>query len=422
MSRIFCITEFGAVSDGALCTDAIQKAIDTCFLQGGGEVTVPAGRYLTGGLRLRSDVTLHLLENAVLVGSIDPEDYCGYIEDTVEPISAEEREAKTPTALPEANGRSAFPFSRWNNAIIRAYRAKNIAVIGERGSEINGRNCFDEVGEEGYRGPHAINMWFCENITLEGYTIRDSANWAHAIQNSSHITCRNVTVLAGHDGFDVRTCDHVLVEDCVFKTGDDCIAGFDNIDVTVRRCYFESACSIFRFGATDMLVEDCEGVAPATYGFRGDLSKEEKRNRADTTEVCRHSCLNVFLYYCDYRAAVRKTPGNILIRNSRFLNPNSVMRLPFGHIWCCNRSLDDITFENCTIDGVSIPITPECPENEPLTLRMKDCRVTPRKGSENIAFLEGKNVRQILLERVDMAGFTDPKIVCEPQAETIVKQ
>lgn len=421
---VFNILSYGAIADGTLCTKQIQRAIDDCFLSGGGEVVIPEGAFLTGGLRLRSNVTLHLLENAVLLGSIDPEDYVGYIEDEIEPIPPEER--KTPVfTINDVPGyvpsRSAIPYSRWNNAIIRAIKAKNISIIGEKGSEINGQNCFDEVGEEDYRGPHAINMWFCENITLTGYTVRDSANWGHAIQNSRHIRATDISVYAGHDGFDVRTCDDVVIENCRFVTGDDCIAGFDNIGVTVRGCYFESACSMLRFGATDMLVENCRGVAPATYGFRGSLSKEEKRQRADTTPACRHSCHNVFLYYCDNRAKIRKTPGNILIRNSSFLNPDSVMRLPFGHKWCCNRSLADITFENCTIEGVRIPIQIQAPAEEPFALRMKDCAVSPREGFENIPFMEGQNVSRVQLNHVTMNGFTSPEILCGSETQIEIK-
>ena len=415
------IVDYGAVADGTLCTAQIQRAIDACFLSGGGEVIVPTGRFLTGGLRLRSNVTLHLMENAILLGSISPEDYTTYIDDEIEPISPAEREAPVSTVKGGTEiCISAYPFSRWNNAIIRAIRAENIAIVGEKGSEINGQNCFDEQGEEHYRGPHAINMWFCENVTLKGYTVRDSANWAHAIQNSQNIKVNDVTVLAGHDGFDVRTCDHVTVEHCTFITGDDCIAGFDNNNVTVRDCYFESACSIFRFGASGMLVENCQSVAPATYGFRGHLSGEEKRARAATTERCRHSCHNVFLYYCDNRAAVRKTPGDILIRNSSFKNPDAVMRLPFGHIWCCNRSLSSITFENCLFDGVSIPITLSCPEEEPLSLRMKDCEIIGREGFEDNPLIKGQNVARIELSHVSVRNLNCPEILCGPETELVI--
>lgn len=405
---VYNILDYGAKTDGTLCTYQIQKAINDCFLNGGGEVVIPCGVFLTGGLRLRSGVTLHLLENAVLKGSTCPEDYIDYVNDPIEPILPDEIDKPVSTVKPNTEvGRSAYPYSRWNNAIIRAIKATNISIIGEKGSQIDGQNCFDEQGEEKYRGPHAINMWFCENITLKGYTVRDSANWAHAIQNSKNIKVDGITVLGGHDGFDVRTCDNILVENSRFLTGDDCIAGFDNIGVIIRDCYFESACSIFRFGATDMLVENCKGVAPATYGFRGSLSYEEKKNRADTTENCRHSCHNVFLYYCDNRAEIRKTPGNIVLRNSTFENPDTVMRLPFGHKWCCNRSLSDITFENCVINGICKPTQLNAPKEEPITLKLVNCVVTPRCGYEAFPFVEGENIREVDLTGTTCSGFLD---------------
>ncbi|MBQ8356531.1 MAG: right-handed parallel beta-helix repeat-containing protein [Clostridia bacterium] len=417
----FHIHDYGAFPDGRLCTKQIQQAIDDCFLNGGGEVVIPEGTYLVGGLRLRSGITLHLLENAVLMGSVCPEDYMDYINDTIEPISQAERESTVSTVVPGARvGSDACPYSRWNNAIIRAIHARDIAIIGERGSEIHGQNCFDELGEEGYRGPHAINMWFCENIFLGGYTIRDSANWAHAIQNSRNITVKAITVLGGHDGFDVRTCDHISIDGCTFKTGDDCIAGFDNFNVTVRNCYFESACSIFRFGGTNVLIENCKGVAPATYGHRYKLSLEEKRARADTTPLCRHNCKNVFLYYCDHRAMIRHTPGNIVISRSEFKNIDAIMRLPFGHQWCCNRSLQNITFEECVFDGICMPMRLECPAEEPLSIQLRSCTVIAREGYEQIAFITGNNIKKIELENVSINNLKNPAIICEPQAETVV--
>ena len=418
---IYNILDFGAKAENAINTKEIQSAIDECFLAGGGEVQIPAGDFYTGGLRLRSNVTLHLLEDAHLIGSIDPEDYVGYINDCVEPIPEDERNAVVDTVVEGASvGRSAIPYSRWNNAIIRAIKAKNIAIIGKRGSVIDGRNCFDEVGEENYRGPHAINMWFCEDVKLEGYTIKDSANWAHAIQNSKNIAVRGITVLAGHDGFDVRTCDNVLVEDSRFLTGDDCIAGFDNIGVTVRNCYFESACSMLRFGGTDVLVENCHGQDPATYGFRGNLTPEQKKSRADTDENCRHTCHNVYLYYCDNRAKIRRTPGNFVFRNCHFDGVKKILNQPFGHIWCCNRALDNVTFEKCVFNNVSEPSTPVCPEGEPMTVTFKDCKITAKAGFEGANLFDGKGMRKIELENVTIEGYTDPTVVCNSECEVEV--
>ena len=411
------ITDFGAEAGGRICTREIQGAIDACFLAGGGEVVIPEGDFYTGGLRLRTGVSLHLLENAHLVGSIDPEDYVGYINDEIEPIPEESRGMMVSTALPECQSRSARPFSRWNNAIIRAINAENIAIIGDEGSVIDGRNCFDEIGEEQYRGPHAINIWFAKNITLQGYTIKDSANWAHAIQNSQNISCKNVTVLGGHDGFDVRTCDNVLVEDCRFLTGDDCIAGFDNIGVTVRNCYFESACSLLRFGGTDVLVENCRGKDPATYGFRGDLTPEQKRNRADTDEKCRHFCLDAYLYYCDLRADIRKTPGNILFRNCNFEGIKAMLNHPYGHVWCRNRPLSDITFDSCVFDGLYDISRTTNPPDERLTIKIKNCTLIARKGSEKLPLLESHNLDKVIFENTKFENFDELTVSSAPECK-----
>src|SRR5689334_12713479 len=60
-SSVLDVTRFGASGDGrTLCTGALQKAIDACGGRGGGVVLIPAGRYLSGALMLRSRVNLHL--------------------------------------------------------------------------------------------------------------------------------------------------------------------------------------------------------------------------------------------------------------------------------------------------------------------------------------------------------------------------
>ena len=80
------ISDFGALSDGTLQTEKIQRAIDECFLSGGGIVIIPCGEYLTGGIRLRSNVTLYLKSGAVLKASRNPDDYFSYKNDKIEPL------------------------------------------------------------------------------------------------------------------------------------------------------------------------------------------------------------------------------------------------------------------------------------------------------------------------------------------------
>lgn len=402
------IADFGALVCDRLQTEAIQAAVDACFLAGGGRVVVPAGIYLTGGLRLRSNVVLYLQSGAILKGSTDPEDYLSFLNDTVEPLK------------PYANTHpGVYPYSRWNNGLIRVIDAKNVAIIGEKGSYIDGSNCYDPEGEEKYRGPHGINIHHSENILLEGYTFVHSANWAHAIFVTKHITARNLTVLGGHDGFDVRTCDDVLIENCAFYTGDDCIAGFDNCDVVIRNCILDCACSALRFGGNHVLVENCQSFAPSRFGFRGSLSREARAASATTDESCRHSMHTPFKYYCDFRAQIRKTPGDILIRNCDFTNPDSAFLLEFDgkHKWCTNRSLSSITFQNCRITGVSKPIYIHGDEKEPLTFTLDGVEITAREGFEDVTFLEATNYSRITLNHVTVGGYHRPTMVLHTKGD-----
>lgn len=410
----YLITDFGAKVSDALQTKEIQRAIDACFLAGGGRVVVPAGVFRTGCIRLRSNVTLYLESGAVLEGSKDPDDYMGYIHDEVEPI--EEPDEPDPR-------RSVYPFSRWNNGLIRAIDAKNISIFGEKGSYINGVNCFDPEGEENYRGPHAINIQRCENVHLEGYTIIHSANWAHAIFITNKIVARNLTVYGGHDGIDVRTCDDVLIEDCTFATGDDCVAGFDNNHVVVRNCTFNSACSALRFGGHDVLVENCRSTGMAEFGFRGNLSMEEKAANALPDEKCRHRMHHFFQYYCDFRAEIRKTPGNIVIRNCEIYDPRMLFILSFDgkHQWCCNRSLSSIKFEHCRVKGVDAPIIIYGDEKEPLEFVLEDVQLEAAEGAQDAVVLDALHYAKLVFDRVEVKGYANPGMVLRSEGEVIFK-
>lgn len=405
----FLITEYGARQCDSMQTEAIQTALDACFLAGGGRVVVPKGVFLTGGLRLRSNTTLFLKAGAILRGSRNPEDYYAYRDDKIEPL----KEFVLPPKVKETG--STLPYSNWNSGLIKVISAKNIAIIGECGSYIDGMDCYNPEGEEGYRGPHAINIFDTENITLEGYTIINSANWAHNIYCSRNITAKNVTVLGGHDGFDVRTCDNILIEDCEFRTGDDCVAGFDNKDVVVRNCIFDCACSALRFGGTDVLVENCYGISPSSYGFRNTLTVDEKKYGVKTDERCRHQMSTPFRYYCDFRADIRYTPGNILVRNCRFDNPRYFFDHSFdgAHRWCCNRPLSSITYENCEILGLTQPAVLCSDTEERLEFRMKNVKLTAREEGADFPLFNAKNCKCIEFDNVTVEGFRRSHVVTD---------
>lgn len=407
------ITDYGARLTDALQTKYIQKAIDECFLAGGGTVRIPKGIFRTGVVRLRSNVTLYLENGAILEGSQNPEDYLSYLDDELEPILQEEIDKF------KDKKRSADPYSRWSNGIIRAMNAENIAIIGEEFSIIDGMNCFDALGEEQYRGPHPISLHFCKNITLKGYTIRRSANWGHAIFCSQNITIDDVTVLGGHDGFDVRTCDNVLIQNCYFDTGDDCIAGFDNNNVHVRDCLLGSSCFLFRFGGNNVLIENCKSLDGGSYGFPGELTPDEKRRMISTDDTAVHRTGACFMYYCDFRAEIRKPVANILVRNCEFGDLMTIYSQNWNedYLWCCNRPMEQIKFENCKFNSVYASIYIHASPDDPMLFEMENCDITVKPGYENISFFDGNDFGKLKLKNVTLHGYNDPRIIMHTKGE-----
>lgn len=421
--KCYDIRAFGAQPGSeSVQTIAIQSAIDTCFLAGGGEVLIPDGLFYTGGLRLRSNVTLRLTSGAHLKGTRNPADYFAWREDRLEPFP---QDAVTDTLWsPAAAGEQdrardnrfiSLPGSAWNNGLIRAYRANNIAIVGEKGARIDGSDCFDERGEEHYRGPHLINLWECENVTLRGFTTVDSANWAMAIFRCGNLLVEDVVCLAGHDGVHAQSCDNLIVRNCEFYTGDDCVAGFDNRNVLVTGCVMNTACSALRFGGSAVRVENCRFFGPARYVFRGSLTDEEKRTGAPArrTEGHRYNMLSIFTYYADFTFPIRDVPGAIVIRNCTAENVDRFLHYNYSgnETWQKGCPLADIAFEHVRATGVSMPLTAYGDPDVPITLRLTDCDVAFEGDRTEGCFLKTAHYRRVTLDRVGITGLEGQTLV-----------
>jgi hypothetical protein len=403
------IYDYGVFDTGKPCTVYIQKAIDDCFLSGGGEVIIPTGVYSVGGLRLRSGVTLHLLENAVLMGSIDPDEYNDYLHDTIEPISKEERESYAPTAKKGASlWEDSRPHSRWNNAIIRAIDAENVKIIGEEGSVIDGDNCYDAIGEENYRGPHAICFFGVKNVEFRGYTVKNSANWAHNMLFCENIAVKNIKVEAGHDGFDAAVCNNVSITDSEFYTGDDCIAGFGNTNVFVDRCILNSSCSAFRFGGTNVLIKRCRAFAPGKYAFRGSLNTQERAAGVMATgERARSNMLSFFTYYADYSVPIPEEPGNIIIEDCEICGADRFLHYNFSgnETWQRYRPLRNIIFKNIHAVDIAMPISLYGTESNQVELTMENVLIHMREGSTTEELIRACHYSRISLDHIQIDGF-----------------
>ena len=238
----FNILKFGAKPGGTVdCREAINNAIDACTEAGGGRVIVPAGEFLTGAIRLRSNVNLHVSKGATLKFSTDPKAYLPLVHTRWEGmelmhlsplIYALEQTNIAITGEGTLDGQGKSFFWKWhgnpryggNPDVLsqRPARAKLYEMM-DKGVPISQRI----FGEGHYLRPQFIQPYRCKNVLIESVKIIDSPMWeVHPVM------CENVTVrklnIASHgpnnDGCNPESCKDVLIEDCFFDTGDDCIA------------------------------------------------------------------------------------------------------------------------------------------------------------------------------------------------------
>ena len=241
--RDFHVTHFGAVGDGKTdCTDAFRKAIAACRKAGGGRVVVPAGKFLTGPIHLRSNVNLHVASAATISFSQDPTKYLPLVFSRWEGmelmnyspfIYAFEQKniaiTGNGTLDGQSNAEAWWPWNGnsrygWKEGAPNARKARTALVeMIEQGVPVSER----VFGEGHYLRPQFIQPYRCQNVLIEGVTIVNSPMW-----EINPVLCRNVTVqrvdISSHgpnnDGCDPESCTDVLIKDCNFNTGDDCIA------------------------------------------------------------------------------------------------------------------------------------------------------------------------------------------------------
>jgi polygalacturonase len=241
--RDFDITKYGAVGDGAVdCSHAIREAIAACSQAGGGRVLVPTGDFLTGAVHLRSGVNLHLSANATLRFSPDPRLYLPAVHTRWEGVEcmnyspfiyAFDQKDVAVTGAGTLDGQAnAENWWWWNgNPNYGGGREKpnqmeargRLFKMGDNDTPVNERI----IGDSGYLRPNFVQFYRCRNVLIEGVTVRNSPMWQIHPVLCENVTVRGVTVVShgpNNDGCNPESSRDVLIEDCFFDTGDDCIA------------------------------------------------------------------------------------------------------------------------------------------------------------------------------------------------------
>ena len=349
--KAFPITKFGAKTTNPAVQNqkAIQKAIDTCSKKGGGKVIIPAGeKFLTGAITLKDGVNFVVEEGATLEFVFQPELY--------------------PIVETSWEGLECFNLS----PCIYAFKAKDIAITGKGTIDGGGSNdtwwpwngnprfgwkegmisqriesrprllkngedgipMYNEKGErtpervfgpqDGLR-PQLVSFNKCEGILLEDVTLLRSPFWVIHPLHSTDITVRRVKMIndgPNGDGCDPECCDRVLIEDCYFNTGDDCIAiksgrnrdgrerNMPSKNIIIRNCEMKNGHggvvigSEISGGCQNVFAHDCVMDSPElervlrikTNSCRGGII-ENINMRNVKVGVCKESVLKINLDY-----------------------------------------------------------------------------------------------------------------------------
>ena len=236
--RVIDVTKppYNAVGDGiALNTLAIQKALDDC--DENSKVVMPKGVYLSGGLRLKSNVELYLEEGAILQGSENPEDYLPKIWSRFEGIERYayqslinvgklDNSCEINTKNVKIHGKGAIYGGGFN------LLCKTCGIEGETHSEkvkalLDYQTKLDTKTAHRERG-RLINVSNGQNVVIDGLDLGKSPSWnLHFIYSKDVITCGcNICSIGiwNGDGWDPDSSENCVIFDSVFDTGDDCIA------------------------------------------------------------------------------------------------------------------------------------------------------------------------------------------------------
>ena len=383
--RDFPLSDFGAAADNA--TDikpALDRAISACHAAGGGRVLVPAGDWFIGGpIHLKSNVNLHLVAGATINFSTDPAHFLPLVHTRFEGtevmnysplIYAFEQENIAITGAGTFHGRASrenwWTWSRHARAAINAARQQ-----GETGVP---------VAERLYGGDHGLRPVFvqpyrCRNVLIEGVTFRDSPMWFINPVLCESVTVRGVSTIGlgpNNDGCNPDSSRDVLIENCLFDTGDDCIAiksgrdgdgrrvGVPSENIIIRGCEMREGHggvvigSEMSGGVRNVFAEDCVMDSPnldralriKSNSFRGGVVENVHFRNVRIGQVA-DAIFRINLFYSTERGEHLPTVRHVTMENvtaekaPRAFHFHGLEELP----------ITDITVRDCVFNGVEKP-------------------------------------------------------------------
>jgi polygalacturonase len=409
------LAEYGAKGDGQTdCKPGLDKAIAACHAEGGGRVVVPAGEwFVRGPIHLKSGVNFHVAQGATIRFSNNPDDFLPPVRTRFEAnevmnysplIYAYEQQNVAITgsgtldgqASPQHwwpwKGKSGRPPNQDKDAVALRQMGEDSVPAEER-----------VFGAGHYLRPNFVQPYGCKNVLIEGVTFTNSPMWILHPVLCRNVTIRGVTVEShgpNSDGCDPESCCDVLIEQCTFDTGDDCIAiksgrnadgrriNVPSENIIVRGCTMKDGHggvvlgSEMSGGIRNVFVEDCTMDSPnldrairlKSNSRRGGYLENLFVRNVRVGQV-KESVVRINLMYDRESGDFPPRVQNIHIDN---LTSNKSRR-PFYFVGLENAKIHNVVIENSIFKNAAQPSVFEHVDQ----VTMRNVRFVPREGFDD---------------------------------------
>lgn len=419
---VYNIKDYGAVSDGkTLNTKFIQKAIDACAKNGGGQVLIPNGTFLCGTIYLKSNVTLYLDATARLLGS---------------------PEYKTDYDWNEYSKGSNPDSKSQRRAMVYAFGQDNIAIMGRGTIDGNGKhknykskNLHGGIGG----GVRPFPIWInnCTNVKLHDFKAVDGSFWTVMVNGCQYVDISGLTidsrVIANNDGLDITDCSNVRIVNCDIKAGDDAICLKSNTKTVVRNvvisnCVISSYSSCIKLGVAshggfeNINISNCTLYDSRLSGINLKMVEGGLMDRIAVTNITMHNVNGSIFMKCGSHDNFKREPSkmrNVIISNiiadgigcwksdkrESYTKPEYDQRIGITITGQKDCVVENVTLSNIHLqfagggkqEDADRPFTDEAPYGYP---KYNNFGITPAYGI-NCKFLDGIRFNNIVFDYIE---------------------
>ncbi len=384
---VFNIADYGAVGDGVTKnTDAIKKTIAACAKAGGGTVWVPAGRFLTGPIELKSNITLHVDGGARILFSQDASDYAtvqsrwyGIEQHGFSPcISARDCENIAITGRGIVDGQGRYWWKLFQQKpqerpeYVRKRRAEFMRLTREKFGHDQTR----------FGRPQLVQFRNCRNVLLQGVTFARGAFWVVGPLYCENVTIDGISIISpadspNTDALGIDSCKNVRISNSYFDAGDDCVvikAGRDedgrrvnrpSENITISNCIMAHGHggvvigSEMSAGVRNVAISNCvfigtdRGIRLKSRRSRGGLVEDIRVNNVIMNDVLCPFTINMFYFQQVDDSKKQINEGTPIFRNIHFSNI-TVRNAAYGGFFA---GLPELPVEGITFSNIHIEAT-----------------------------------------------------------------